>query len=342
MRRKLLLLLFLLLIPFALAAEGTADGITVNLYGGERDEIGSIAAWEKDGEYWLFLPGQAYSGMRVFLDGDDFVTVDGMDYLENGEDTDLFNEEGEYMLEYVNRAVMLHIVKGSDIPAVYINTNSGSMEYVHADKRHKEGARILIYENGICTYDTALKYIKGRGNSTWTHDKKSYNIKFKKKTDFLGMGKEKKWTLLGNDVDPTLIRNVCGWTLAEKSGLRYTSDFRYVDLYLNGIYRGNYIICDSVEVGEDRVDITDLEMLNELANDSEGLEEFMRPWDEEKPEAEEAEEAEEAAEAAEAEKEKEEEKQEKQEESNLSWVDTPAEPEDISGGYLLEMALTSR
>ncbi len=312
MRRKFLLILLLLLVPLAWTAEGLADGITVNLYGGEQDEIGSISAWEKEGEYWLFLPGQAYSGMRVFLDEEDEAALEGRGLLKDGEETHLLDEEGEYTLTSGGIRKTLHVVKGSDIPAVYIHTDSGSMEYLHADKRNKEGARILIYENGTKILDKRLKHIKGRGNSTWRHEKKSYNIKFNKKTEMLGMGKEKKWTLLGNDVDPTLIRNACGWTLAKECGLLYTSDYRHVDLYVNGDYFGNYVICDSVEVGEDRVSITDLEKLNEQANDSTDLDEFVKGPPEENRE------------------------------KKKSWVDLPGEPEDISGGYLLEMEVASR
>lgn len=103
--------------------------------------------------------------------------------------------------------------------------------------------------------------IKGRGNTTWTWDdplsKKPYQFKLEKKTDILNMGKHKTWILLKND--QYLIKNKLGLDLAKDLDLPHTSSSEFVDVFMNGEYLGLYLLCEKVEVGENRVDISDLD-----------------------------------------------------------------------------------
>lgn len=103
-------------------------------------------------------------------------------------------------------------------------------------------------------YDSTAT-IKVRGNSTSSGAKRPFNIKFSSKQDVLGMGECKKWYLLANMYDKTLIRNKLVYDFAAEIGLAYTQQSTFADLYLNGVYQGNYQICESIGVGESRVDI---------------------------------------------------------------------------------------
>lgn len=103
-------------------------------------------------------------------------------------------------------------------------------------------------------YDTNAE-IKIRGNSTAGAAKKPYNIKFSKSRDVLGLGESKKWYLLANHYDKTLMRNKLALDLAQELGLSNTPKCTYVDLYLNNVYLGNYLLCESIGIGEDRVDL---------------------------------------------------------------------------------------
>ena len=98
-------------------------------------------------------------------------------------------------------------------------------------------------------------FIKVRGNSSATAKKKSYKIKFDKKQNVLGMGKNKKWNLLANCFDPTLERNYIAFSLAKKMNLSYTTEFEYVDVYIDNTYLGNYLLTESIDVNENSVDI---------------------------------------------------------------------------------------
>ena len=70
---------------------------------------------------------------------------------------------------------------------------------------------------------------------------------------------KKKWTLIPNLFDKSLLRNRLGDEISFIFGLKFSPSCWYVDFILNGNYRGNYMICDKIEVKEDRVDITKMD-----------------------------------------------------------------------------------
>lgn len=97
--------------------------------------------------------------------------------------------------------------------------------------------------------------IRGRGNSTWTFPKKPYQIRFEDKQSILGMAKDKKWILLANYSDKTMLRNEVAFNLSRFSNLDWTPDSRSVELYINHEYVGVYQIVQKVEETSNRVNI---------------------------------------------------------------------------------------
>ena len=75
----------------------------------------------------------------------------------------------------------------------------------------------------------------------------------------LGLGAGQKYALLSNASDPTLIRNDIARRLEAAIGAEYDNLGRFVDLYANGEYLGNYYLCESIAIGHERIAITDLE-----------------------------------------------------------------------------------
>ena len=141
------------------------------------------------------------------------------------------------------------------VPKIEITTDAGNgLSMEKADGY--VGAHITITDaNGSAVDDTIS--LKVRGNSTAMEHvtKKSFNFKFAKKTEILGMGKGKKWALLANCFDPTLLRNYLAFNLAQELDLPYTSQQRYAEVWLDGSYRGCYTVYEPVQEGTDRVDI---------------------------------------------------------------------------------------
>lgn len=100
--------------------------------------------------------------------------------------------------------------------------------------------------------------IKVRGNSTADPEKRPYRVKFPKghKHDLLGYGYSKRnWTLLANCFDHSMIRNAVTYELGKEIGMPFNAGYKFVDLVINGDYRGTYQISDHVELGTNRIDI---------------------------------------------------------------------------------------
>ena len=147
------------------------------------------------------------------------------------------------------------IQEPGDIAKVLIYTEGGVN--IPSDKS-KVNCEIIIVDEAGGEYETISAEnctVNVRGNSTSSAYKKPYNIKFESKTDVLGMGKNKKWSLLANCYDKTLIRNAVVMDFAKELGVPYTPDYRFVDVYVNDELHGSYLLIDSIEVGETRVDI---------------------------------------------------------------------------------------
>ncbi len=227
-----------------------------------------IDAWKNgDGAYVLFLPAGVDRGaLRVVCSGR--IKIGGAT-LNDGETTDVFSADGELTLTAGGKQYPLTVLSSENLPSVYIRTESGSLDAVHADKSHKEPAALTVVENGAVTLDgRPLAHIKGRGNGTWEEDtkKKPYNIKFEEKTDLLGMGNAKKWALMADNAELSYIKEPLCFDLARQMRFSYTPECRHVDLYIDGNYRGMYRVCEKAEVDGERLAIPDLDKENEKAN----------------------------------------------------------------------------
>lgn len=142
------------------------------------------------------------------------------------------------------------VLAGDDIPVIDITSSN------EIDKEYVEGTISVKDVTGTYSDINDMNItVKVRGNTTATGRKKPYNIKFAEKTDILGLGGSKKWCLLANMFDPTLLRNKLAFDFAEKVGVKYTSHYEYVEVYVNGTDMGMYMLCTPVSEGKDKVDL---------------------------------------------------------------------------------------
>ena len=157
------------------------------------------------------------------------------------------------------------------LSSVFVTTSIG-LSAIDRDKeaRDKEAQIVILNSDGSAEYsdltDGTASEIKSRGNATWTYLKKAYQIKLDAKTDLFGMGKAKTWILLANYTDQSMLHNALGFTLGDALELDYNIDYRFVNLYVDGEYRGMYMLCEKVQIGDNRVEIADLEKETEKAN----------------------------------------------------------------------------
>ncbi len=146
----------------------------------------------------------------------------------------------------------------TNLPTVVINTK-GAQE-VTSKEEELSSVVYIVSEEGKKLLATEKTGVRGRGNASWNFPKKPYRLKFDEKQQLLDApAKAKKWTLINNYGDKTLMRNILAFELSRRFGLAYTPYCHPVDVVLNGEYRGCYQLCDQIEVNKNRVNITEME-----------------------------------------------------------------------------------
>jgi len=150
------------------------------------------------------------------------------------------------------------------LPRILINTDNAPIvskeDYVAGFVSVKGGL-------GFEDLEAQEMKIKGRGNSTWDHPKKPFQLKFSDKTAMLTMAKDKKWLFLAEYSDKSLIRNKIALDLGAMSRLDYTPKGEYAEVFLNNEYNGTYLITQKVEVKSNRLNLPDNGYLIEIDQD---------------------------------------------------------------------------
>ena len=199
----------------------------------------------------LYLPGNVDASGLCFSWDDSTITVsrDGTVYESGTAPVAVPGKSITYKIKKNLAFALLTVktVQGSpDVEPLYLELDEslGTIDAMNSDKDHEtECFGRALYGN----IDKPIS-IKGRGNSTWELDKKPYNITFYKKSDFKKKDKtemipdceSKKWSVVANHFDATLIRNKMAMDLANSMGIGL--DARYVDIWMNGEYLGNYLM----------------------------------------------------------------------------------------------------
>lgn len=280
--RMALLLIMLCLTAFFIQTAGQKtqikvyeDGIYIQTSAGQGEKVISAYRDDSDGDgiYYFFLPAfvegnqietetdrvSVYQGGGEQIDKNGhFKWSEGVIYTLKVKETDK-EAADEYQVVFL---------RSKNLPAVFIETDSGSMDYLLADKDNEEPGDIeIILPDQNTEYAGGLGRISGRGNTTWTsYNKKSFSISLDKAAPLCGMDKGRKWRLLALAREGTKLQTKLVMDIGEALGMDYTPQGSFVDLYLNGEYAGLYLLCESVSVGEGRVDIYDLEEENERLN----------------------------------------------------------------------------
>lgn len=238
-------------VGFEVAGEGSFYRIAVNKA-------------DKDDLYYAFLPSYTDVGrIRMSIHGGGKVNINGTDIVD-GDYLDKFETNQEYSIvlyspkNKITEQANIQFLVSANLPAVYITTKSGSMEYINSEKGNKESGFITITsENGKEVYSDKMDKLGGRGNTSWEVPKKSYSLETHSNAGLLDMKDAKKWILIANYYDGAIIRNKIGFQLADRAGLLYTPDSRFIDLYINEQYWGLYQLTERIEVNGNRIAIND-------------------------------------------------------------------------------------
>ena len=145
----------------------------------------------------------------------------------------------------------------SGLPVVEIHTPNEE-EILNKDKWIENSTIRIIKPNGEIDLESAMS-VKARGNATFRLEKKGYSLKLDNKSEVLGMSQNKRWVLLANAVDKSLIRNALGLEISRLTCMQWTPRGTFVELVINGEHRGNYFLCESIKIGKNRVNVKDLQ-----------------------------------------------------------------------------------
>lgn len=153
------------------------------------------------------------------------------------------------------------------IPVIKISLNDTDLNTINSNSKE-----IKYSNNNLKYYSDKLKLnetitIKGRGNTTWMWPKKPYQIMFNKDINLLNRGNARKYVLLGNYADPSLLRNHIVFYMADILEMDFSLIGENVDLYIDNDYQGVYYLTNKVEISESSVNLkNDDGILIELDN----------------------------------------------------------------------------
>ncbi len=320
MLRKVLLfttlcLLLVLLPTFAQAASITRlyvwDG-DVPL--GESNKLPHDAIqWHKSGSArYLYLPsGMDASNLRVYFTGVKSFKV-GDRTINNGDVTDVFVPGETVVLKTGKTSCKVTVIQSQNTASVFFRTKTGGISYIAETKKNRDPGSISVYaENGQLSYHSDFEYIRVRGNTSFYPAKKSFQIKLNEGASLLGMDKGKTWLLIASHKDNSMLRNAITLEMAAAAGNVYTPGYRFVTVYANSLYYGVYLMTEKIQINNGRVSITDLEEATEKLN-KKALEKYSQKGTR------------------------------AYKRDTIMYSDIPKDPEDVTGGYLLQLQQATR
>ena len=276
--------------------------------------LNNISLQKIDETYYLFLPYWAVNApITPYITGEftefqlnDEQLVSGVPLsarVYNGKRFDLLID-GE--------SFPLITMVGSEVPTLFIFTESETLDYVHETQEHRETTTFLFVDQFGHVEHVGTGDINGRGNWTWTQPKRPYNIRLAEGIELplFGLRPGRHWTLLTNHGDNTLVRNQVSLYLARELDLMHTSRLVPVELFINNQYVGLYDFVERRNLNH-VVSINDMDSLTTIVN-SAPLSMFPQHGINE-PIA-----------------------------GSLRYFDIPHNPPDITGDYLLEVQLYHR
>ena len=210
-----------------------------------------------DGNYYVFLPSYAeLEQAQISLASKARFSLNDI-LLSDGMSCAAFALETPYVFAVNEQeTATLWFYQSENVATLYIETDSGSMEYIHNDQSYEENSSIRLYTaEGVTDYSSRHCMLKGRGNSSWGYDKKPYSLKLDADESLLDMNAAANWILLASASDETNLRNKLMLNLASRVDFPWTPDSQWIDLYLNGEYHGLYLLTEKIEVSENRLNI---------------------------------------------------------------------------------------
>lgn len=254
-----LILIFVVL--FGMRLEKSEQQNIVSFQISAKNQQETVTCWiDEDGAYDVFLPSYAkLEDITVQVHTNKTIAIDGME-LSDGMTLRQFSLSEPHTLSISDgiseETHSIQFLQSANVATMYIDTATGTMDRVYEDKENYENINMtLVDEAGDVDYSsyTFQDEIRGRGNSTWEYSKKPYNLMLDTEANLIGEAKACKWVLLANAIDKSNLRDRMIYRFADETGTCWNPETRFVDLYLNGVYQGLYLLSESVEADEGKL-----------------------------------------------------------------------------------------
>lgn len=249
----------------ALYAHATLGGDSANAW--QRWDNGYSGINAKEGVRYFFLPKTADdSKVEIYNNYETEIKVGEVNIPSYTSAVVDYESGKQITVTSPTKTYTLEVYKSDSESSVYVNDTTNSYTDAEGTVQNTDLYSFLIMnkENSVkgsdCAItgensvsDTTLKKIKGRGNTNWRDtDKKPFNIQFNDAIT-IGHTTNKKFSLVSNAKDSTLIRNSIMYDLANEVGSPYSPSQSFIDFFVNGVYRGCYIACQKIELGKNSV-----------------------------------------------------------------------------------------
>ncbi|MBQ6550983.1 MAG: CotH kinase family protein [Lachnospiraceae bacterium] len=272
-----------LLLPVHSRAEGLGETESLMKTGGSVEEeefallltteYGTLKGFLNRSSYTVFVPpGYTEEELELSYTGGRpaSVSVGKLDRVKKT--LTIPNTNGlKFTLKMSDRTEYTVTVLSSSVPAVFITLADAELEDVHADKSLEFTGNTVTFVDPehpeYCLTDSNVTF-HGRGNSSWGYfDKRGYALKLSEKTSVFGMAEAKSWCLIANANDGTLMKNRIAYEIAKAGSFPWSPDCTFADVWINGDYRGLYLLVEKTEVSPERLDLRDRNgVLMELDN----------------------------------------------------------------------------
>jgi hypothetical protein len=148
-------------------------------------------------------------------------------------------------------------VFGEPIPLIKIF----STKKIKDEPKTKAKMQIFMKDSLLFSSKIGIEY---RGAvSQMFYEKKSYGIELWDESNkgisesLLNMPAEEDWILFGPYADKSLIRNTLAYHVSNKIG-RYAAKTQFVELEINGDFKGLYVLMEKIKRGKERVNVSKL------------------------------------------------------------------------------------
>ncbi len=216
-----------------------------------------LIKWQiKNLNYYLYLPtGGNNESLTLWETYEEDVFIDEK-LIVNGNKYEL--SVGQHTVRIGDYVATLEVMKSANVPSLFIKTNDkDGLANLKISKDVKLSGEIAFVDTYGNVTATIMERINGRGNTSWisagVFGKYPFNIKLQEKTEVLGMGNNKKWCIIPQVFDESLIRNILANDLARAAGLKYTPNAENADVYFNGEYIGTYLLSQRVDLGKNKL-----------------------------------------------------------------------------------------